>query len=123
MALKRQTRLDKRERVPFHYVDKGTMATIGRSRAVAVAGRLQMTGLLAWLAWLVVHIWYLIGFRSRLVVVMTWAWSYFTYRRGARLITKHGWEPHTSASSLPLPARQQQETRHDKHLRAGDARR
>jgi NADH dehydrogenase len=76
-----------RELVTFRYFDKGSMATIGRRRAVAMVERMHMSGLLAWLAWLVVHIWYLIGFRSRLVVMITWAWSYFTYKRGARLIT------------------------------------
>jgi NADH dehydrogenase len=65
------------------------MATIGRRRAIAMVQRMHLSGLLAWLAWLVVHIWYLIGFRNRLVVMITWAWSYFSYRRGARLITGH----------------------------------
>ncbi|MFT3924824.1 MAG: NAD(P)/FAD-dependent oxidoreductase [Myxococcales bacterium] len=74
-------------RQPFRYFDKGSMATIGRSRAIAEAGRLKLSGFLAWLAWLMVHIWYLIGFRNRLLVMFDWAWSYFTYRRGARLIT------------------------------------
>jgi NADH dehydrogenase len=64
------------------------MATIGRRRAVAMLDRMHMTGLLAWMAWLLVHIWYLIGFKNRVVVMITWAWSYFTYRRGARLITR-----------------------------------
>ena len=81
-------------RTPFHYVDKGTMATVGRSRAVAQTGALRLRGLVAWLAWLGVHIWYLIGFRNRLVVMLTWAWSYFTFQRGARLIT----EPHAHVS-------------------------
>ncbi|MBV9948376.1 MAG: FAD-dependent oxidoreductase, partial [Myxococcales bacterium] len=72
---------------PFAYFDKGSMATIGRSRAVAQVGRIHLSGLLAWLAWLVVHIWYLIGFRNRLIVMINWAWSYLTYRRGARIIT------------------------------------
>jgi len=71
----------------FHYVDKGTMATIGRSRAVAQVKQLRLSGILAWLAWLAVHIWYLIGFRNRFFVIVDWAWSYLTYRRGARLIT------------------------------------
>ncbi len=74
-------------RPPFRYVDKGSMATIGRSRAIAEVGALKLSGLMAWLAWLVVHIWYLIGFRNRLLVLFNWAWSYLTYRRGARLIT------------------------------------
>jgi NADH:ubiquinone reductase (H+-translocating) len=73
----------------FHYVDKGSMATIGRSRAIAMIGRIHLSGWIAWLAWLSVHIWYLIGFRNRLVVMINWAWSYVTYRRGARLITAY----------------------------------
>jgi NADH dehydrogenase len=75
-----------RDPLVFHYFDKGSMATIGRRRAIAQVQRMHMSGFLAWLAWLVVHIWYLVGFRNRLVVMITWAWSYFTYRRGARLI-------------------------------------
>jgi NADH dehydrogenase len=74
-------------REPFRYRDKGSMATIGRSRAIAQMKRLKLSGFLAWWAWLLVHIWYLIGFRNRFVVIFDWAWSYFTYRRGARLIT------------------------------------
>jgi NADH dehydrogenase len=74
-------------RPAFQYVDKGSMATIGRSRAIAQVGKLKLTGFLAWLAWLFVHVWYLIGFRNRFVVIFDWAWSYFTYRRGARLVT------------------------------------
>src|SRR5690606_24672172 len=74
---------------PFRYVDKGVMATVGRAAAVGRIGdRLQLSGMLAWLAWLLVHILYLIGFRGRLVVVLSWAWAYFTYERGARLITE-----------------------------------
>lgn len=80
-------------RVPFRYVDKGSMATIGRSRAIAQVGNLKLSGLFAWLAWLLVHIWYLIGFRNRLLVLFDWSWSYFTYRRGARLITGGRMEP------------------------------
>jgi len=71
----------------FSYFDKGTMATIGRSRAVAETGKLHLSGFIAWLAWLVVHLWYLVGFRNRLMVMIEWAWSYFTYQRGARLIS------------------------------------
>lgn len=74
-------------REPFRYRDKGSMATIGRSRAIAQMGKLKMSGFLAWLAWLVVHVWYLIDFRNRVLVMLDWAYSYFTYRRGARLIT------------------------------------
>jgi NADH:ubiquinone reductase (H+-translocating) len=71
----------------FHYRDKGTMATIGRAAAVAVIGGRKLSGLIAWLAWLFVHILFLIGFRNRVVVLLQWAWSYLTWQRGARLIT------------------------------------
>jgi NADH dehydrogenase len=71
----------------FHYFDKGNMATIGRSRAIAEIGNLKLSGFPAWLAWLVVHLFFLIGFRNRLVVMVDWAYSYFTYKRGVRLIT------------------------------------
>lgn len=73
--------------VPFRYRDRGSMATIGRAAAVAAIGRLHLTGLLAWLAWLGVHIVYLIGFRNRFLVLVQWAWAYVTWQRGARLIT------------------------------------
>ncbi|HLK10661.1 MAG TPA: NAD(P)/FAD-dependent oxidoreductase [Candidatus Binatia bacterium] len=72
--------------VPFTYRDKGTMATIGRSRALAVIGRLRLAGRLAWWCWLAVHVVMLIGFRNRLVVLVDWAWNYLTYDRGARAI-------------------------------------
>ena len=72
---------------PFRYRDKGSMATIGRAAAVAVIGRLKLSGLVAWLAWLLVHIMFLIGFRNRFLVLFEWAWAYVTWHRGARLIT------------------------------------
>src|SRR5579859_928217 len=72
---------------PFHYVDKGNLATIGRASAVADLGRLQFSGFFAWLAWLLVHIFFLIGFRNRFIVLFEWTWAYFTNQRGARLIT------------------------------------
>jgi len=71
----------------FHYFDKGSLATIGRAAAVAQFGKIHISGFVAWLAWLFVHIFFLIGFRNRLSVFFQWAWSYFTYERGARLIT------------------------------------
>ncbi|MBK7583718.1 MAG: NAD(P)/FAD-dependent oxidoreductase [Myxococcales bacterium] len=80
---------------PFHYVDKGVMATIGRSRAVAQAmsGSLKLSGFVAWCAWLFIHIWFLIGFRNRVSVLANWLWNYVTYRRGARLITgERSWD-------------------------------
>lgn len=70
----------------FRYLDKGQMATIGRSRAVGLYKGLHFEGFIAWMAWLVVHIYYLIGFRNRLFVLFSWAWTYLTHRRGARLI-------------------------------------
>src|SRR6266849_7566150 len=75
------------QRQNFHYVDKGSLATIGRAAAVAQFGKIHISGFLAWLAWLFIHIFFLIGFRNRLIVMVQWAWSYFTYERGARLIT------------------------------------
>ncbi|GAC1434694.1 MAG: NAD(P)/FAD-dependent oxidoreductase [Terriglobales bacterium] len=74
-------------RQDFHYLDKGSLATIGRKAAIAQFGKFHISGLLAWLAWLFIHILFLIGFRNRLIVLLQWAWSYFTYERGARLIT------------------------------------
>ncbi len=74
-------------RKPFHYWDKGSLATIGRAAAVAQFGKIHISGFLAWLAWLFVHIFFLIGFQNRVLVLIQWAWSYFTYERGARLIT------------------------------------
>jgi NADH dehydrogenase len=75
------------ERTAFRYRNKGSLATIGRARAVADFGRLRFGGFLAWVSWLAVHIFYLIGFRNRFFVLISWAWSYVTFRRGARIIT------------------------------------
>ncbi len=72
---------------PFRYVDKGSLATVGRSYAIVDLKGLRLTGLLAWILWLVIHIYYLIGFRNRLVTLFQWAWTYFTYNRNACLIT------------------------------------
>ncbi len=72
---------------PFHYLDKGNLATVGRSYAIIDIGNIRLTGFFAWLMWLAVHIYFLIGFRNRLVAIFQWAWTYFTYSRGARLIT------------------------------------
>ena len=73
-------------RPPFRYRDKGTMATIGRSAAVAKVGPFEFGGFLAWLAWLFVHLVFLIGFDNKLTVLVQWAYSYMTYKRGARII-------------------------------------
>jgi len=71
----------------FHYFDKGNLATIGRNAGIAQIGRLHLSGLIAWLAWLLVHVYFLIGFRNRVQVIWEWAWAYFRFQRGARLIT------------------------------------
>ena len=75
------------ERTVFRYRNKGSLATIGRARAVADFGWLRFGGFLAWGSWLAIHIFYLIGFRNRFFVLVSWAWSYITFRRGARIIT------------------------------------
>jgi NADH dehydrogenase len=74
---------------PFHYVDKGSLATIGRRAAVAEIGRFRLSGVLAWFAWLTIHLFFLIGYRNRVLVLFEWAWAYVTKQRGARLITTH----------------------------------
>jgi len=75
---------------PFRYRDKGQLATLGRSAAVAQIGRLRFTGYLAWLVWAMVHVAWLIGFRNRFVVLFEWAWLYFTQQRSARVIVEPG---------------------------------
>jgi NADH dehydrogenase len=82
-----QRDLQHEPRQNFHYVDKGSLATIGRAAAVADFGKFHISGFIAWLSWLFIHIFFLIGFRNRIIVMIQWAWSYFTYERGARLIT------------------------------------
>jgi NADH:ubiquinone reductase (H+-translocating) len=93
--------LENQPRRNFHYHDKGSLATIGRAAAVAQFGKFELSGYFAWLAWLFVHIFFLIGFRNRLLVMIQWAWSYLTYERGARLITGSaelpGWTQSQSA--------------------------
>jgi NADH:quinone reductase (non-electrogenic) len=79
--------LEHQPRGVFHYHDKGSLATIGRAAAVAQFPHFSLSGYFAWLAWLFIHILFLIGFRNRLLVMIQWAWSYLTYERGARLIT------------------------------------
>jgi NADH dehydrogenase len=95
-------------RPPFHYRDKGNLATIGRAAAIAQFGRIHISGFVAWLAWLFVHILFLIGFRNRLLVFIQWAWSYFTYERGARLITGGtdlpGWSNARTVTDASSPA-------------------
>ncbi len=97
-------------RAKFHYVDKGSLATIGRAAAVAQFGKIHISGFLAWLSWLFVHILYLIGFRNRLTVMIQWAWSYLTHERGARLITGDthlpGWPEPRAVAVQPRSAGQ-----------------
>jgi NADH dehydrogenase len=81
-----KTQLRGREHKPFRYRDKGNLATIGRARAVADLNKIRLSGFPAWVAWLVVHLWYLIGFQNRLLVMIRWAFSFFTRGRGGRLI-------------------------------------
>jgi NADH dehydrogenase len=84
--------LDGRSREPFRYWDKGQLAVIGRGQAVADIGRLHFGGFIAWFLWIFIHIFFLIGFRNRVLVLIEWAWAYLTYQRGARLITE-AWQP------------------------------
>jgi NADH dehydrogenase len=81
-------RLDGRATPAFRYRDKGSLATIGKNRAVADLHLVRLSGPLAWLTWLVVHLWYLIGFQNRFVVLVRWAFSFVTGGRSARLITE-----------------------------------
>ncbi len=98
---------------PFRYWDKGSLATIGRARAVGQMGKLHLRGLVAWLAWLLIHVFFLIGFRNRFMVILQWSWHYLTYGRGARLIvdTAQRWQlggaedrPAVGFPRLPRPA-------------------
>jgi NADH:ubiquinone reductase (H+-translocating) len=88
-----------RPRRAFSYWDKGQLAVIGRGQAVADIWKLHFSGFIAWLVWIFVHVFFLIGFRNRVLVLLQWAWSYVTYRRGARLITEE--VPPTGASLAP----------------------
>ena len=81
------------EREAFEYWDKGTMATIGRSKAVAEIGKLHFSGYLAWISWLFVHLIFLVGLRNKVSVFMQWTYSYITYKRGARIITGVAGDP------------------------------
>ena len=72
----------------FDYFDKGSMATIGRNKAVVDMGGIHLKGLIAWLTWMFVHLLFLIGFRNKLVVFVNWIWSYFTYDKGTRVIIR-----------------------------------
>jgi len=89
-------------RPSFHYWDKGSLATIGRAAAVAQFGKIHISGYIAWLSWLFVHIFFLIGFRNRLLVFIDWAWSYVTYERSARLITGSTYLPGWTPKDAPM---------------------
>lgn len=82
-----RARLRNEKTKPFHYLDKGSLATIGRNAAVARIGPFEFSGILAWLAWLFIHLLYIVEFENRLLIVVQWAYDYFTFNRGARLIT------------------------------------
>jgi NADH dehydrogenase len=80
----------------FHYLDKGQMATIGRRKAIAQIGKIRMSGFVAWLMWLFIHVYYLIGFKNKIFVIWQWGYAYFTFKRGARLIVDKEWRSQTS---------------------------
>jgi NADH:ubiquinone reductase (H+-translocating) len=80
-----------RPREPFRYHDKGMMATIGKHRAIVQTRHFKLDGYLAWIAWLLIHVFYLVGFRNRTSVFLQWVWSYLFSKRGSRLITSHDW--------------------------------
>lgn len=97
-----RARLEGRTQPPFRYKDRGSMATIGRAAAVVDLGRLRFGGLPAWLAWLFIHLMYLVGFANRLLVLLQWAWNYFTYGRRVRLIV--GGDAPTALQDSPRPS-------------------
>jgi len=88
---------------PFRYADYGNLATIGRMAAIVHLGRLQLSGLLAWWFWLAAHVVFLIGFRNRLVVLLNWAWAYWSYQRAARIILGDGAREPEPAPTAPEP--------------------
>jgi len=83
----------RREHPPFRYRNPGALATIGRKSAIVEMGRFRISGFIGWLLWSLAHIYFLIGFRNRLVVAMNWLWNYLTFQRGTRLITGADPEP------------------------------
>ncbi len=88
-----------KERKPFEFWDKGSMATIGRALAVLQTGKIRMNGFFAWMGWLLVHIYYLIGFENRAIVLFQWAYNYLTMGRGARIITNQDWHSYLKSSN------------------------
>ena len=102
--------IDRREREPFGYFDKGIMATVGRASGLAQARGLKLWGFFGWLAWLFIHLLFIVEFRNRALVLLQWMWGYFTFQRGARLITGESWKPpaalpNTFAAPAPAPER------------------
>jgi NADH:ubiquinone reductase (H+-translocating) len=94
-----RARLDNRTPSSFRYRDKGNLATVGRGAAVADIKGIRLSGFIAWVTWLVIHLWYLVGFQNRIVVFIRWSFSFFTHGRGARLITAPAVEEHTDRST------------------------
>ena len=99
---------------PFEYFDKGTMATIGRTSAVAISGPLKFTGLLAWFAWLFIHVAYLVDLQNQILVITRWVWAYFTWKWNARLITRipslppcQNVDPTPAAATPEVPAQKE----------------
>ena len=99
-------RLRKQALPPFRYRDRGTMATIGRNRAIAVIGKLRLAGYFAWLIWLFVHLMYIVEFGNRVLVLTQWAWNYLTWNRAARLITGENPLPSKLSETGPPQPRQ-----------------
>ena len=99
-------RLEHRQPKPFHYRDKGNLATIGRAKAVADIKGLQLSGFVAWFTWLFVHLFYLIGLQNRLIVFIRWTWSFASHGRGARLITAQPVTPPQQSSENAAEAEQ-----------------
>jgi NADH dehydrogenase len=90
-----KARLKGQTSAPFRYIDKGNLATIGRGAAVADIKGLKLSGFIAWLTWLLIHLWYLVGFQNRILVFIRWSFSFLTRGRGARLITAQALEKPT----------------------------
>ncbi len=91
--------LKNKPRAKFKYLDKGQMATIGRRKAIAQVGNFKFGGFFAWLLWLFIHVYYLIGFKNKFFVIWQWAYAYFTLKRGARLIVDKEWRSQPKANS------------------------
>ena len=102
-----QARIKGERSQPFRYFDKGMLATVGRAYAIAKIRGLLLSGFFAWVTWMAVHIFFLIGFRNRVLVMFQWAWAYLTYQRGARLITYIDGEPATERRQITTTTRRE----------------